>query len=258
MSAEADKRGGPAKGQRTKTKRKTSTPISGREFNYAFQLSDADSVILSSYHDTLVQGTLGYAETAYNYFFDNPDSFDALYAYERSGGNIGEFLHGQINHILGLLSGSIDDATTSLSEEMGRSLNDLGFKPVMVLGCYWLLLDHLHQMITKDPQVKAEDRKPLTAALIKMIFRDASIANEAYWRSSVDKLTVQHKQEALECTDEMLAIPESFLTENIEWLEAVTVEILSDFANFTKNNEKYHDEFNDSLASLTTMTNGSH
>lgn len=166
-----------------------------------------------------MQGAAGYAESAYNYFFDNPDIADALYAYERNGGSIGEFVRGQLQHMLDLLSGGVDDSSTRRSEVMGRSLHQSGVKPVWMLGSYRLYLDHLKKLIATDPQIDDKDRAALEATLVKMIFRDTGITSEAYWRASVEKLTEQRDVLDVEqgLADQLLGnIPQLLWTVDIE------------------------------------------
>ena len=219
MPPAAKKRGAQAKGQRASSRKKASTSVSGKEFNFVLQLSDTDSDILKRYHDLLVQGAAGYAETAYNYFFDNPDIADALYAYERQGGNIGEFIRGQLQHVLGILSGGFDDASANVSETMGRSLHDTGIKPVWTLGAHRLFLDHLLRLIASGLEIDSADREPLQAALVKAIFRDSGIISEAYWRSAVEKLTEQRDEIGIEqnLADRLLDnIPQMLWTVDVE------------------------------------------
>ena len=119
-------------------RKKAPHPIVGKEFNYVLQLNAEDTARLARYRDVLVQGAAGFAETTYNYLFDNPDIADVMYAYERQGGNIGELVRGHLQHQLDLLSGEIDDKATARSEELGRQHFRLGVKPVWSIGAYRL------------------------------------------------------------------------------------------------------------------------
>jgi diguanylate cyclase (GGDEF)-like protein len=205
--------------ERPRARRKGTHPIAGKEFNYVLQLNAEDTARLVRYRDMLAQGAAGFAETAYNYLFDNPDIAEVLYAYERQGGNIGELVRGLLQHQLDLLNGAIDDQATARSEEMGRANFQLGVKPVWSIGAYRLFLEHLRGLIATDPQIAHEDRDDLETALTKMVFRDLAITSEAYWRAAVEQLTVQRDELGFEQTlaGELLSnIPQLLWTVDIE------------------------------------------
>jgi len=207
------------KQERPGARTKASHPIVGKEFNYVLQLSAEDTARLARYRDVLAQGAAGFAETTYNYLFDNPDIADVMYAYERQGGNIGELVRGQLQHQLDLLSGEIDDKATARSEELGRSHFRLGLKPVWSIGAYRLFLEHLQGLIATDPQIAHEDRDPLESALIKMVFRDLAITSDSYWRAAVEQLTDQRDELGFEqnLAGELLSnIPQLLWTVDIE------------------------------------------
>jgi diguanylate cyclase (GGDEF)-like protein len=214
----------PKKRRRTReerpiARRKGTHPIAGKEVNYVLQLNAEDTARLVHYRDLLAQGAAGFAETAYNYLFDNPDIADVMYAYERQGGNIGELVRGLLQHQLDLLNGAIDDEATAASEEMGRANFRLGLKPVWSIGAYRLFLEHLRDLIATDPQIAHQDRDALESALIKMVFRDLAITSEAYWRAAVEQLTEQRDELGIEQTlaGELLSnIPQLLWTVDIE------------------------------------------
>ena len=219
MPAAAKRRGAQAKTQQTNSRKKISSPVSGKEFNFVLQISENDSVLLNRYREVLVQGAAGYAEAVYNYLFDNPDIADVLYAYERKGGSIGEFVRSQLQHMLGLLNGNVDNAATAQTEFRGRSLHQSGVKPVWMLGIYRLFLEHLQQLILTDDQIDQQDREQLGSALVKIIFRDSGITSEAYWRASVEKLSDQCDMlgEEHNLADQLLgSIPQMLWTVDIE------------------------------------------
>ncbi len=194
MPPAAKKRGEQAKNQQSSRRKKASSPVSGKEINFVLQISETDSRLLNRYREVLAQDAAGYAELAYNYLFDNPDIADALYAYERKGGSIGEFVRAQLNHMLGLLKGDVDTAATIKSENIGRNLYQSGVKPIWTLGTYRLFLDHLQNLVASNEQIDSRDREQLVSALTKIIFRDAGITSEAYWRTAIEKLTEQRDE----------------------------------------------------------------
>ena len=75
------KKGGRVREPRRRSGRRKSTaaPIQGKEFNYVLELNGEDTLLLNRYQDILAQGAAGFAETSYNYLFDNPDIADVMY-----------------------------------------------------------------------------------------------------------------------------------------------------------------------------------
>ena len=219
MPTPTKKRGRPKEERRSGGRKKSSSPMLGKEVNYVLQLSAADTELLKRYEGVLAQGAAGFAETSYNYLFDNPDIADVLYAFERDGGNIGELVRAMLGHKLGLLSGDIDEAVTQQSEHIGRAHYRRGVKPVWTLGAYRLFLEHLQQLVATDPQIAHEDRDAVESALIKMIFRDLAVMTEAYWRAAIDQLTDQRDELGAEqsLAGEILSnIPQLLWTVDIE------------------------------------------
>ncbi len=215
------KKNGRLKEDRRRSARKKyfSAPIQGKEFNYVLQLNDEDTQLLNRYQDILAQGAAGFAETSYNYLFDNPDIADVMYAYERSGGNIGELVRGMLKHKLSLLKGDIGEKATSRSEQVGRAHSRMGMKPVWSLGAYRLFMEHLRRLVATNPQIANEDRDALESAVIKMIFRDLAVVTEAYWRAAVEQLTEQRDElgVAQDLAGEILGrIPQMLWTVDIE------------------------------------------
>lgn len=219
MPTTTKKRGSNKAERRAGSRKKSSSTIAGKEFNYVLHLDAEDTLLLNRYQDVLAQGAAGFAETTYNYLFDNPDIADVMYAYERQGGNIGELVRGQLQHQLNLLNGDISEKATLRSEQVGRSHFQWGVKPVWSLGSYRLCLQHLKHLVGSDPQIAPEDRAPLEAALIKMVFRDLAITSEAYWRAAVDQLKEQRDELGVEqdLAGELLShIPQMLWTVDIE------------------------------------------
>ena len=194
MPSAPKKRGRSKEERKSGARKKSSSPIPGKEFNYVFQLTAEDSRLLNRYQDILVQGAATLAEAIYNYLFDNPDIADVLYAHERAGGNIGELVRGMLQHSLGLLGGDIAEKATRRTEQVGRSHFRAGVKPVWTMGAYRLFMDHLQQLVATAPQIEHEDRAAVESALLKMIFRDLAVMTEGYWRAAVEQLTDQRDE----------------------------------------------------------------
>jgi len=215
----AKKRGLKTREDRAGARKRNTPPVSGKEINYVLQITEDDARLLSRYRTQLVQGAAGYAETSYNYLFDNPDIADALYAYERGGGSITDFVRGQLEHMLGLLEGDISEAAALKSEALGRGMHDSGIKPLWTLGSYRVFLDYLLRLVATDPNIAASDRAALQVVLIKAVFRDAGITCEGYWRCAVDKLVEQRDELNFEqdLAEQLLnGIPQLLWTVDIE------------------------------------------
>jgi diguanylate cyclase (GGDEF)-like protein len=207
--------------RRAKRKRlgqRPGSPLQVREFNYLLQISAAETRLLARYEQTLVQGVAQFAEAYYNYLFDNPAIADVLYSFERSGGNIGDLVRSQLQHLLGILKGASD-------EDWIESLNEIGFKhyqhgvrPEWMLGGYRLYLDHLQQILTSDPGIDEEHRELLKTALVKLVMRDFSIVTERYWQTGMQRLEQQRSQlaETQALSDDLLnAIPQKLWSVDI-------------------------------------------
>ena len=219
MPTPPKKRGRSKERRRPGARKKSSKPVLGKEVDYLLQLTEEDTRLLHRYKDIMAQGAAGFAETVYNYLFDNPDIADVLYAYEREGGNIGELVRGMLAHQLSLLSGNTDEKATARSEQVGRSHFRLGVKPVWTLGAYRLFMDHLQHLVDTDPQIEQQDRNAVESALIKMIFRDLAVVSEGYWRAAVEQLTDQRDELGFEqhLAGEILSnIPQLLWTVDIE------------------------------------------
>jgi diguanylate cyclase (GGDEF)-like protein len=219
MPTPPKKRGRSKEDRRVGGRKKSSNPVLGKEFNYVLQLTEDDTRLLGRYKDILAQGAAGFAETVYNYLFDNPGIADVLYAYEREGGNIGELVRGMLAHKLALLSGNIDEKATARSERVGRLHYRHGVRPVWTLGAYRLFLDHLQHLVDTDPQIEQADRDAVESALIKMIFRDLAVVTEGYWRAAVEQLTHQRDELGVEqdLAGEILTnIPQLLWTVDVE------------------------------------------
>ena len=191
------------KGRKTREERATGRmkspgAILAKEYNYVLQLTEEDTALLARYQNVLAQGAAGFAETTYNYLFDNPDIADVMYAYERQGGDIGKLVRAQMAHMLNLLHGDIGQKSASGSEHVGRAHHRWGVKPVWSLGTYRLFLEHVQHLVANDPQIEADDRDKLESALIKMVFRDIGMTSEAYWRETVEQLTRQRDEMGIE------------------------------------------------------------
>lgn len=161
-----------------------------KEFNYVLQLSPADAQILRKYHDLLSQGVAGFAQRYYDFLFDNPATADVLYAYERSGGNIGDLVRAQLQQMLKLLSVSHDDNIANI----GQRHYIKGVKPLWVMGAFRLFLDHLQALVAASEDVSAKDRRCLESALVKRVFLDMGLMLQGHWEGMRRDLEVGRQQ----------------------------------------------------------------
>ena len=204
---------------RVGAKNRQPCPIAGKEYDYVLQLSAAESELLSRYQNILSLKAAHFAETYYNYLFDNPDIADVLYAYERQGGNIGQLVREQLEHMLHIFAGDRSNEDSARSEQIGRTNHKLGIKPVWSLGASGLFLNHVQELIANDEQIESIDRKPLETAFVKMVFRDMGISNEGYWRQAVENLTQQLDDigsETERADDLLSSIPHLLWTVDVE------------------------------------------
>jgi len=64
MPTPTRKRGRPKEERRSGARKKTSSPMLGKEVNYVLQLSATDTELLKRYQGVLAQGAAGFAETS--------------------------------------------------------------------------------------------------------------------------------------------------------------------------------------------------
>src|SRR5210317_241764 len=81
-----------------------------KEYHYMLLVLPEELAVLEKYREALVNGTSGFAETYYNYLFDNPDIADALYSFERSGGDTGSLIRTELANMLGSVVNQPDPA----------------------------------------------------------------------------------------------------------------------------------------------------
>ncbi len=169
-----------------------------REYNYVLQISEEELRVLSTYEELLAQGAAQFAQVYYNYLFDNPATADVLYAYERSGGNIGDLVRSQLAHLLALLKGPADETWARHLDQIGGHHFEQGVRPVWMLGGYRLFLNHLQALVEADPDIPDTDRSRLTSILIKLVMRDFGMVSEAFWQSGADRLQAERDQLRME------------------------------------------------------------
>lgn len=155
-----------------------------KDFHYVLQMDGAESEVLVQYQTLLSRGAAQFAESYYNYLFDNPSIAEVLYSFERDGGNVGDLVRSQLNQLLRIV-GPLEE--TDLLR-IGHMHNDRGVKPVWLIGAYRLYLNHLLQLISEVPELGEAERRSLENALVKRVFLFMGLMLEG----QVDKLQRDH------------------------------------------------------------------
>lgn len=174
--------------KRARNGRRSNHLAQTREYNYVLQISEDERRILGGYYQVLAQGTARFAQVYYNYLFDNPATADLLYAYERSGGHIGDLVRSHLAHMLELLEAPADEEWAQRLDTIGAHHQEQGVRPVWMLGGYRLFLNHLQEILAEDPGIPPADRDRLNAILVKLVMRDFGMTSEAFWQYAADKL----------------------------------------------------------------------
>ncbi|HKK14790.1 MAG TPA: EAL domain-containing protein [Gammaproteobacteria bacterium] len=169
-----------------------------KELDYVLQVLDEDRALLARYQDVLAQGAAGFAEVYYNYLFDNPATAERLYAFERGGGDVGELIRAQLQHLLHILSGATDDKAAERLAQVGTLHYNHNIEPAWVLGAYRLYLEHLQQLISAYPGIEAADREPLRLAVLKVVFRDLGMMLQGHSAAAVSALGREREQAAVD------------------------------------------------------------
>lgn len=158
-----------------------------RDYNYLFRLSGDDHRLLQTHHAALVSAAAGFAEKFYNYLFDNPDIADVLYAYERSGGDVGQFARSELQRLLNsILSADLRERADVLLES-GRIHLAHRIRPAWVIGAYELFIDYLRRQLPTLVTHGAE-RMALEALLVRILLHDLGLTLEGYWSCAGDEL----------------------------------------------------------------------
>ncbi len=167
------------------------------------QVGAADERLLARYRDYLVQGAAQFAQVYYDFLFENPATAEVLYTHERNGGDIGDLIRGQLNHFLSLLGGKPKYHPHDIGQRHFRH----EVQAVWVLGAYRLYLSHLQNLVTDSPHVVEADRAPLSALLVKLVFRDMGVMLQGFWDAELaqSEQARAEAQQHSQCMDELLS-----------------------------------------------------
>jgi len=175
-----------------KLRQYTSATIN-QAFNDFLLLQPADQKILRKYQDLLMDGGEAFTEIFYTYLMKSPVTAGVLAQYQAQGGEIDDLIKKQLQHLFGLLSGHIDDASSLRMAHVGKVHHRYGIEPVWIMGGYKLYLDYLQSRIHDNPDIQDYDRRTLENAVTKLLFRDMGLMLEGYWDTSL--LALLHEKE---------------------------------------------------------------
>jgi diguanylate cyclase (GGDEF)-like protein len=151
-----------------------------REYNYVLCISGEELAVLEKYREQLIAGTGSFAEIFYNYLFDNPDIAEVLYAFEREGGDVGQYARAELTNILASVVSGTDAQREQQLLDAGRRHRRRDFRPVWLVGVYNLLIDYLHSMLARL-DIRPADRPVLDSLLTRLLLREMGITLEGYW-----------------------------------------------------------------------------
>jgi len=156
-----------------------------KEYNYVLHVLDDDLAFLDKYRETLAAGNARFAEVYYDYLFDSPDIADALYTFERDGGDISDQVRAELKIILDIFSPHEEGKRQAELVNTGKHHHDRGIKPVWVAGAYRLFLDFLRERLV-GLSISSTEVDRLESVLIKLVLRDLGLITEGYWRASLE------------------------------------------------------------------------
>lgn len=177
-----------------------------REYAYVLRVTAADRQLLARHRNALVSATAAFAETYYNYLFDNPDIAAMLYAYESRGGDVGRLARAEMGKLLdGIFEYGREGIDTELLQA-GAAHVELGFKPVWVIGSCDLLIDYIRALLDKLDAGKP-DREQLDRLITRLLLRATGLMLEGYWAGlqRSGRVELNHVAERLGRVEDMLA-----------------------------------------------------
>ncbi len=158
-----------------------------KEYSYVLRVLPEDLVVLDKYREALVAGTAGFAESYYNYLFDNPDIADVLYSYERGGGDVGSLVRAELANMLGSIIAAPDPGREAGLVTAGSALREYGFRPVWVIASYNLLIDYINEILPVL-DIPETDRHTLRSVIIRLLMRDMGLTIEGFWHAAHESI----------------------------------------------------------------------
>lgn len=187
------------------TTRKYTHSTINQAFNDFLHLELSDQKILHRYHQVLVQDGEAFAIIFYDYLMNSPVTAKVLEEYQAQGGLIDDLVKKQVQHLFGLLSGRIDEASAQQMAHIGMVHQRYGIEPVWIMGAYKLYLDHLQGCIRDSTEIKDCDRTTLEHTVTKYLFRDMGLMLEGYWDAGLLMLS-NEKEKVTDLQDQITSL----------------------------------------------------
>lgn len=190
-----------------------------KEFGYALQINATDVSLLKKHRQLISQGASGFAEIYYNYLFDNLDIADALYSFERNGGNISEIIKSELQCMFDSLFSFTDKSVldNSFFESGILKIKD-EIRPLWIAGAYRLFADYLGQMVVALA-IPEDDNPALRSALNKVVMRNMAYLMESYRCHSLENLNDEliHITRQQQMSEDLLAgLPHMFWSVDVD------------------------------------------
>jgi diguanylate cyclase (GGDEF)-like protein len=157
-------------------------------FNEFLRLQEIDRTLLARYQSALRDGSDTFARVFYDYLLGAPATAAVLQQYQARGGRLDDLTRRQLQHLLDLVAGHLDDAYARRMAHIGEIHHRYGIEPVWIMGAYLLYLNHLQRLVRTHAAIASADREPLEHALHKLLFRDMGLMLEGYWDASLTAL----------------------------------------------------------------------
>ena len=177
-----------------------------KEYNYMLLVLPDELATLEKYRDALVEAVSGFAETYYNYLFDNPDIADVLYGFERGGGDTGLLIRAEMTNMLGSVVNQSDPARQTGLLNAGSTLREYGFRPVWIVASYNLLINYITETLPALEASPAE-KESLRSVIARLLLRDMGLTLEGFWQSDHDNIEreMQHFERELGTVEDLLS-----------------------------------------------------
>ncbi len=172
--------------------RRYSRPEVNRAFNHFLQIRPSDQELLRSYRGALSRGGEKFARVFYDYLLAYPATAAVLEEFQRNGGRIETLVQRQLDHLIGLLSGEMDDDSARRMAHIGEVHFRHRIEPVWIMGAYLLYLAHLQTVVRTSCEIADGDRGALEDRITRLLFRDMGLMLEGYWDSSLQALDAEH------------------------------------------------------------------
>lgn len=157
-------------GDTSNTCRHVTTTYSHTTLNQAssefLDLQSSDHKILEKFSNILMQDGEIFAKVFYDYLMASPTTAKVLNEYQAQGRLIDDLVEKQLQHLFGILSGPIDDASAERMAHIDELHHRFEIKPVWIMEAYRLYLEHLQILIRNGHEIQNQDRTILEDRVI--------------------------------------------------------------------------------------------